>query len=152
MKKAIIILSTIILVLGAIYFFFIKEVRGTDEVFLIPEGLTGCVGVFYDQKGAKPLIKKEEKIIYTIPKSGKLMTSSPQNFGWARMDDSGWHDATFYYVDKKGERVEKIPHEKVGYEYTNESYSDSTGETLRSYTFYISEEKNEFPDTVECNN
>lgn len=152
MKKIIIIVSAIILALVAIYFFFIREVRGTDEVFLIPEGFTGCVGIYYDQKGAKPLIKKEEKIVYTIPKSGKLMTSSPQNFGRARMDDSGWHNATFYYVDNKGKKTQKISHKKIGYEYTNENFSDSTGETLRSYTFYISEKKDKFPDSVECDN
>ncbi|WP_456363739.1 DUF6843 domain-containing protein [Priestia aryabhattai] len=152
MKKIIIIVGSIILVLGAIYYFFIREVRGTDETFLIPQGFTGCVGIYYDQEGAKPLVKKEDKIIYTIPKSGKLKTSSPQNFGWARTEDSGWHNQTFYYVNEEGKRVEKIPDEKIGYQYTNESYSDSTGKTLRSYTFYVSEKKNKLPDTVECKN
>ncbi|MGF9890967.1 hypothetical protein ABEX78_20135 [Priestia megaterium] len=150
MKKTILIISAIVLALVAIYYFFFREVRGTDEVFLIPEGLTGCFGIYYDQKDSKPLIKTDNKIIYKFPQNGKLTTSSPQNFGWARMNDSGWHDTTFYYVNNKGEKTKKISHEKIGYEYTNEEYSNSSGETLRSYTFYISKEKNKFPDSVEC--
>lgn len=152
MRNAIIIVSAIILSLTAIYFFFIRGIRGMNEVFLIPEGFTGCVGIYYNQKGAKSLIKKEKKIVYEIPENGKLMTSSPQNFGWAKENESGGYDATFYYVNNKGEKTQKISHEKIGYEYTNENYSDSTGETLRSYTFYISEKKNKFPDSVKCDN
>ncbi|MDU9693828.1 hypothetical protein O0Q50_21860 [Priestia aryabhattai] len=151
MKKTLIIVSAIVLALVAIYFFFFREVRGTDETFLIPEGTTGCFGIYYDQKDSKPLTKTNNKIIYKFPQNGKLMTSSPQNFGWARMDDSGWHDATFYYVNNKGEKIKKISHEKIGYEYTSE-YSDSSGDTIQSYTFYISKEKNKFPDSVECEN
>jgi len=151
LKKIILTISAIVLAVAAIYFFFFREARGTDEVFLIPEGLTGCFGIYYNQENSEPLSKTDDKVIYRFPQSGKLMTSSPQNFGWARMDDSGWHDATFYYINEQGEKIKKISDEKIGYEYTNE-YSDSSGDTIRSYTFYISKEKNKFPDSVECDN
>jgi uncharacterized protein YxeA len=150
MRKIVITLSIIVLVSVATYYFFFREVRGTDEVFLIPEGLTGCVGVYYNDSNAKPLTKKDNKILYSIPADGKLMTSSPQYFGWANKNESGSFNADFYYVDKKGEKIEKISSEKVGLEYTNETYSSSTGKTMQSYTFYLSDKKNKFPDGVEC--
>lgn len=99
MKKIGYVFLGLLLLVGTIYFLFFHERRGTDTVYLIPNGYTGCVGIFYDVKGKAPLKVQNEKIIHKISKDGRLETSSPESFGWYSAEDSGWHNSEYYYVD-----------------------------------------------------
>ncbi|WP_078408838.1 DUF6843 domain-containing protein [Priestia abyssalis] len=102
----IVIILVVVIVISV--YFALKEKPGTDEVFLIPDGYKGCVGVFYDFKDEPPLKIQDNKITYRIPENGILKTSSPQDFGWSYEEHSGWHDVKYYYVDQDGNRVKEL--------------------------------------------
>lgn len=80
----------------------------TNEVYLIPDGYKGCVGVFYNFKDAPPLKIEDKKIIYRVPKDGILKTSSNKTFGKTNEHDSGRHNVKYYYVDKNGNQVQRL--------------------------------------------
>ncbi|HWO96455.1 MAG TPA: hypothetical protein VNM45_09005 [Bacillus sp. (in: firmicutes)] len=102
-----IVIAIAIVILMSVYF-ALKEKRGTDEVFLIPDGYKGCVGVFYNFQDEPALKIQDNKITYQIPENGILKTSSPQDFGWAYEEHSGWHDVKYYYVNQEGNRVKEL--------------------------------------------
>lgn len=66
-------------------------------MYLIADGFTGWVTVEYAVKGAPPLPVKDGKRIITVPKSGIVRTSSPQEFGVINL--------RFYYVDGEAKRA-----------------------------------------------
>ena len=58
--------------------------------FLIPEGYTGWVRIGFEVNGASPLPMDHNEYVVTIPADGKLQTSSPEQYGWAK-------DHYYYY-------------------------------------------------------
>jgi hypothetical protein len=58
--------------------------------FLIPEGYTGWVRIGFEVNGASSLPMEGNEYIVKIPADGKLQTSSPEQYGWAR-------DHYYYY-------------------------------------------------------
>jgi|SRR5579863_156236 len=51
--------------------------------FLIPDGYTGWVRVEFEVQGATPLPMEGAEYVLTIPPSGVLRTSAPEQYGWA---------------------------------------------------------------------
>lgn len=110
---------------------------GTDEIYLIPDGYTGCVGIFYDFKSAPPLEIKDKVITYKIPEDGILRTSSSETFGWGQKEHSGWHKTKYYYVNPKGNKVRKLVDDKdihlIGN--TGDSFKDEDG-TIKDVSYH----------------
>ncbi|MCP1311352.1 DUF6843 domain-containing protein [Paenibacillus tyrfis] len=85
---------TLCLVVGGIFFFNISE-RPTHK-FLLPKGFTGWVEVIYEQPGYPALKKENQFIIYEVPSSGKIMTSSKNITG----------PMVFNYIEADGKRTD----------------------------------------------
>jgi hypothetical protein len=83
-----------ILFIIIISFYSCFQNNAQQETFLIPEGLTGKVTIFYSQKnGAAPKFKNKRRI-YEILNDATLLTQFESNDGWV--------DQEYYYVDKHG--------------------------------------------------
>ncbi|QHS21946.1 hypothetical protein GWK91_02860 [Virgibacillus sp. MSP4-1] len=127
MKKLIFSIVTIILILIlsiSLYKFFVVK-DPADEVYLIPDGYEGCIGIFYDFKNQEPLQIENNTITYQVPDDGIIKTSSPENIGWAYEDHSGFRQVDYYYVDNQGNR-KQLNHEK----YIHYGGNASTSRTL----------------------
>lgn len=96
MKKVFAVLIVTILLLVMLVMLAFKNVN----VFLLPEGYTGWIQVTYEQEGY-PELKREgwnfmgRDIVYPIPPSGELKTSSRSEVGMLRA----------YYINQDGKRV-----------------------------------------------
>lgn len=150
MKKPIIIGLAIILAALSIWFFLFREKEGRDEVYLIPEGYTGCVVIAYDQPNEPSLRIINDKLVYKIPENGILKTSSHYGFGWLYKDDSGWFNAKYFYVNDEGKKVKEIPQENIDYEYYTSETDGSGKEDSSLYSFYLARSKEEIPESVKC--
>ena len=62
-----------------------------DERFEIPDGFKGEVKIIYGQKGKPPIPFEKRKLIYRIPKSGILETSTLD-------PNTGWFSAEYVFV------------------------------------------------------
>ncbi|MDF0725778.1 hypothetical protein PY093_03500 [Cytobacillus sp. S13-E01] len=112
MKKITIVLLSAILLGGAYYMFFAKK-TANDEEFALPEGYQGCAHVVYNVKNAPPLKVTDGKIVHTFDENGISLTSSPEDFGWEGEEFSGFYNATYYYVDKQGNKTSEIEQEQI---------------------------------------
>lgn len=70
--------------------------RTTTHLFLLPKGFTGWVEVTYEQPGFPALIKEGRILIYEVPPSGKVMTTSKNVSGTMVLN----------YVEQDGRRIE----------------------------------------------
>lgn len=69
----------------------------TTEVYEFPADFQGCAIIFYDVEAAPPLEITDGKLTKSFLQNGEvLLTSSPQQFGWANDDHSGWHQVEIY--------------------------------------------------------
>lgn len=112
MKSKIGMTLLILILLGAIYKFITNQ-DGVDKTFLLPNDFEGCVFINYNVEGASPLKIKDNEIIYKVPESGIIYTSSPSEFGFANKEHSGWFELNAFYVDENDEIIEKLPQEKI---------------------------------------
>jgi hypothetical protein len=156
-KKLAITVLTIIVLLVLMFGLWVRYITkpGTDEVYLIPEGHTGCVFVLYDIKDALPLKIKNKVITYQIPKDGVLKTSSNETFGWARKSGSGWHDVKYYYVNENGARVKELGEKNIHNPgNAGTTLEDTGGKIIRvaySY-FFVGSEKDAQDPFQACSN
>lgn len=67
--------------------------------FLIPEGYTGWIRIEFEVQGAPPLPIDHGEYTITIPADGVLLTSSVEQYGWAR-------DRYYYY---SGQNMRSLP-------------------------------------------
>ncbi|WP_369899447.1 hypothetical protein [Bacillus manliponensis] len=124
-------------VVGIVLLICNSDKPGTDEIYLIPDGYTGCVSIFYDVKNASPLEIKDKVITYKIPEDGILRASSNETFGWGQKEHSGWHETKYYYVDREGNKVRKL----IEYEdihsigNTGDSFKDEDG-TINDVSYH----------------
>ncbi|MEI2358543.1 DUF6843 domain-containing protein, partial [Mesobacillus zeae] len=88
--------------IGVMYRFVVNQV-GVDQAYLLPSEFEGCVVINYNVKDALPLKIENNEIIYKVPKSGIIDTSSPSDFGWVNEKHSGAYQLSAFYVDEKGE-------------------------------------------------
>ncbi|WP_046176203.1 DUF6843 domain-containing protein [Domibacillus indicus] len=76
-KVLFLLLGIIAVVIGAYACTDNEDEKGIDKVYLLPDGFNKeSVVVNFNVDGAPPLEVKENKIVYTIPESGVLTTSS----------------------------------------------------------------------------
>jgi hypothetical protein len=78
------------------------DTKGTPRRYLVPSGYVGWVTIEYDVKGAPPIARNGKYLLFKIPKSGRLKTSSPVDIGWANKNDSGWTMDEYFFYDAGG--------------------------------------------------
>lgn len=91
-----------LLIFGVIAVWVIRGPQASHERtmrFLIPENYTGWVRVDFEVAGASPLAIEDGHTVLRIPPSGKLTTSSPEQFGIEK-------DRYFFY---SGDTLKPIP-------------------------------------------
>lgn len=108
-QVALVLLGVVFIIWGITFYMNHRPGVVRKEVYLIPKGFNQCGAIVYNIKEAPNLQLKNGIITYRIPKDGIFQTSSPSDFGWASKNSSGYHDVSFYWVDKKGHRLGKIP-------------------------------------------
>jgi hypothetical protein len=93
---------------------FAKPIR---MIYLIPEGFTGGVVIFYnDEKGTIPEEMQDGSVVYRIPQNGILIVKSPKK--------RGPYELSYFYVNKKDIRTE--------IEYLNPRYYVKNSSELKS--------------------
>ena len=68
-----------------------KKAR-TACVYEIPEGFTGWILIEFGRTNCPPLMKRDGKLVFEIGRDGRLCTSSPLQYGWAKVE--------YFYVGK----------------------------------------------------
>lgn len=71
-----------LLPLGLVYGSMYVWGRAQPETYLVPEGFEGPVFIIFDQAGADPLPIVDGRRIIEVPRSGVVITSSPEAEGW----------------------------------------------------------------------
>lgn len=82
------------------------EQRRQIEVCEFPAGFRGWTIIVWGVNGYPPLPTVEGKVIERFPADGIIITSSKQQFGWAK-DEA-------YFVDAMGHRLQSRPNVSVG--------------------------------------
>ncbi len=73
--------------------------KPVNMVYLIPEGFTGGVIIYYDEiNGVEPEILKDGTVLYRIPKDGFLKVKP--------ITSSGPYELSYFYFDEKDNRKE----------------------------------------------
>nr|WP_259547716.1 hypothetical protein [Heyndrickxia oleronia] len=124
----------VLIFLGVMYKFLVNQ-EGVDQTYLLPSGFEGCVVIHYNVDGAKPLKIENNEIVYKVPESGILYTSSPSDFGWVNEKHSGAYQLRAFYVDEKGEKIEELPQEKIRFG-ANGAYQEE-GKPEKHYFYQI---------------
>lgn len=73
--------------------------RRRPERYLIPAGYVGWVEVEYSVPNAPPLPIEDNSFLIRVPQSGRVRTSTPIEYGWAKNE---------YYYDVNGQR-QRLP-------------------------------------------
>jgi hypothetical protein len=74
----------------------VRNSTRSSSKFLIPDGYTGWIRIEFELKDAPPLPMDHNEYVVKIPADGKLQTSSPEQYGWAR--------DKYYYYSTQGMR------------------------------------------------
>jgi len=79
-------IATVVIVIGMVAWLSISARNASRRSlrFLIPEGYSGWVRVEFEISGAPALTSEGGQTVVKIPPTGRLMTSSPEQYGWAR--------------------------------------------------------------------
>lgn len=92
-------MKLITIVLFLLFTFGCKKER-SPIIYNIPESFSGSLIVVYEEEGFPKLNKKDDAFEFNFPSSGVLITSSSQEYGWAK-------DRYFYiYTNGKKEEVD----------------------------------------------
>lgn len=73
---------TLMVLLGTYVIVSVYTGKADDEKHILPNGFTGPVLIVFNQRGGVDVPIEDGIRIYRIPKSGKLVTSLPPNYGW----------------------------------------------------------------------
>jgi hypothetical protein len=139
LKTKIGIAVLVLIFLGVRYVFLVNQ-EGVDQTYLLPSGFEGCVVINYNVDGAKPLKIENNEIVYKVPKSGILHTSSPFDFGWVNEKHSGAFQLRAFYVDDKGEIIKELTQEKIRFGANGANQEEGKPEKHYSYQIFGSEE------------
>jgi hypothetical protein len=82
-------------------FFCISCSKTENTVTLIPDGYTGTIKIWFNQKNGIEKKYEGEKRLYEIPENGILKTKFSPQFGY--------HFSKYYYVSKSAKRTEIEP-------------------------------------------
>lgn len=119
---------------------FINEQEGVDQTYFLPKGFEGCVVINYNVKGAPPLKIEGDGIIYQVPKTGIVNTSSSYDFGWVNEKHSGSYQLYAYYVDENGSIIEEVPQENIRFGANGSTQEEGKEEKHFYYQIFGSEE------------
>lgn len=119
---------------------WIGNQEGVDQTYLLPLGFEGCVVINYNVKGAEPLLIENNEIVYKVPETGIIHTSSPSDFGWVNKKHSGAYQLRAFYVDEKEEIVEELPQEKIRFGANGAFQEEGKPEKQYFYQIFGSEE------------
>jgi hypothetical protein len=111
--------------------------KRTACVYELPHGYTGWVLIEYYRADAPPIRKVNGKLLFQIPSSGKLATSSALEYGWAKDE----------YFDVGQVRTElKQTFWGGGGRIWGEAngHTDGTGQRTRIYEFFFVGTENAF--------
>jgi hypothetical protein len=136
LKTKIGIAVLVLIFLGVMYKFLVIQ-EGVDQTYLLPSGFEGCVVINYNVDGAKPLKIENNEIVYKVPKSGILYTSSPFDFGWVNEKHSGAYQLRAFYVDEKGEKLEELPQEKIRFGANGANQEEGNQKNIISIRFLV---------------
>lgn len=92
------IVTVCIVVTGIVLFNKFIETNTTHK-FLLPKGFTGWIEVTYEQPDSPALKKDGSTLIYEVPPSGKVMTSSTSVSG----------SMVLFYIEQDGRQVKGPP-------------------------------------------
>ena len=81
--------------------------EGADRTYLLPNGFEGCVVVEYNVKGAETLNVKNNEVIYNVPESGIVETSTTYEEWWDN-GGKGLHEVNAFYVGEDGEKIREL--------------------------------------------
>lgn len=73
---------TLMVLVGTYFIVSVYMGKADDEKHILPNGFTGPVLIFFNQRDGVDVPIEDGTRIYRIPKSGKLVTSLPPNYGW----------------------------------------------------------------------
>ncbi|RDW19651.1 DUF6843 domain-containing protein [Oceanobacillus chungangensis] len=132
-----------IIIVGLLFWPFSYQQEGVDQTYLLPLGYEGCVVINYNVKGAQPFKIENNEIAYKFSQSGIINTSSPSDFGWVNEDHSGAYQLRAFYVDEKGEIIEELPEEKIGFGGSGGIYEEGKTEKEFYYQFFGVEVENQ---------
>jgi hypothetical protein len=105
MKIKILIIVCIIILISIsfiVYFLFFKSEKNKPTIYFIPHGYVGWVKVYYGQDGYPPLPIQDNYLVYQIPGTGILKTSTQE-------PQYGWSTVNYYYIDSNGNKTELLP-------------------------------------------
>jgi hypothetical protein len=127
-------ITTFCLVVGGLIFITLSE-RVTHK-FLLPKGFTGWVKVVFEQPEYPALKQEQNYLLYEVPSSGTIMTSSKNYSG----------PVVFYYVEADGQITDFPSIEGVihgGGTSSGEIWKpDGTTEIIpQTYTFFVGTEE-----------
>lgn len=88
--------------LSGVIFLFATINKNPLHIYLVPENFAGEVEITFNQTDSPPLAKEKNSMVYTVPESGKLKTSSSLESGPIEV----------YYVDNQGQR-KKVSQERL---------------------------------------
>lgn len=101
-QTAAIVLGIIIIYVVILYNENSAKADFQTVVYEFPNTFRGCAVIFYDVEGAPPLEIVNERLTFSfLPNKEVLLTSSPQTFGWANEEHSGWYQTEIYVGDKQ---------------------------------------------------
>ena len=72
----------VLIALGAWFIINARNSTPRSMRFLIPEGYSGWVRIEFEAPGAPALPQEAGATVLRIPSSGRLRTSSPEQYGW----------------------------------------------------------------------
>jgi len=98
--------------------------------FLIPEGYTGWVRVEFEVKDAPPLLVERGEYVLRIPASGALMTSSPEQYGWAK-------DSYYFYSGAGSRQIQDSGPDSLIWGKINGEASGSSSGTRKYEEFFV---------------
>lgn len=133
-------INLLVLILLGVTFKFIIDQNGVDQTYLLPNGFEGCVMINYDVEGAPPLKIEDNEIVYKVPESGIINTSSSYDFGWTNEEHSGSFQLSAFYVGDDGKTLEELPQKKIRFGGTESVQKEKQPMTHHYYQIFGSKE------------
>ncbi|WP_379358885.1 MULTISPECIES: DUF6843 domain-containing protein [unclassified Paenibacillus] len=104
----------------------------TTHKYLLPEGFTGWIQVTYEQPEHPPLKTEGKKLVYEVPPSGKIVTSSKNATGPMELN----------YIDQEGKQKQFRTDIPLIHGLGTSSGESSTGELFpEKVTFFVGTEQ-----------
>lgn len=104
LKKKLLVVASVAILTGVLFWWVYEPTSDTQVVYLLPEGLEGCVSIYFNQPDQQLLTISNQELLIEIPENGIVSTSS----SYKVIHDLGWHKEKAFYVDVSGKRIRKV--------------------------------------------